>query len=117
MVGVLVGRRVLVGPGVCVTVRVGVMVGVNVGVVVGTGVLVGDGVTVGTGVLVMVCVAVGLRASPVMVNLPEVFQVVPTKMRTSYSPGCQSADDGLQPVYSYPPVPPSQAVTVEQMIF
>lgn len=117
MVGVLVGRRVLVGPGVDVIVRVGVMVRVNVGVIVGTGVLVGEGVTVGTGVLVRVCVAVGLMASPVMVNLPEVFQVVPTKMRTSYSPGCQSADDGLQPVYSYPPVPPSQAVTEEQMIF
>jgi len=117
MVGVLVGRRVLVGPGVEVIVRVGVMVRVKVGVIVGNGVLVGDGVTVGTGVLVRVCVDVGLMASPVIVNLPEVFQVVPTKIRTSYSPGCQSADDGLQPLYSYPPVPPSQAVTVEHMIF
>lgn len=108
--GVAVGRRVRVGSGVGVGAGVRVMVLVDVGVAVPAGVRVGSGVEVGgreglgfrvrvmvgvleavavgrgEGVAVMGEVAVMVGGSPSRMNLPEAFQLVPTKICTSYSP-------------------------------
>jgi hypothetical protein len=102
------GSGVGEGPKVGVSVRVGVAVRVGVGVRVGVEV----GEAVGIGVLVGVREGVGLGggvgASPSTVKRPEMFQVVPTKMRTSYSPGCHSHGWASQSEKPNPPVPPSQ---------
>lgn len=87
IVGVCDGRRVYVIVGVSVIVLVGVVVRVGTGVAVARG----DGVGVMLGVEVIVRVAVFVGAagggSPTIVNRPELFQVNPTNIWASYSPG------------------------------
>lgn len=95
-VGVRVGTMVAVGRGVLVRVGVRVMVGVRVGVMVGEAVGVKVGVALGRTV----------GAFPVTVNRPEIFQNVPLKIWTSYSPDSHAEGSGAQSVYPYPPVPP-----------
>ena len=70
VIGVAVGQRVLVG----------VMVGVGAGVLVkvGLGVMVIVGVR--EGVIVSVAEGTGVGGSPSTVNLPDTFQVFPTKI-------------------------------------
>src|SRR5574340_615336 len=76
---------------------------VRLGVSVELGVLVGDGVRLGLGVLL----GMGVGASPSTINRPTTFHSAPTKIWTSYSPGCQPPIGSEQSVYPNPPVVPS----------
>ncbi len=94
MVGVLVIVGVRDGLMVLVTVGVGVIVLVGIGVAVALGD--GVGVILRVGVMVRVAVRVGAGGggSPTIVNRPELFQVNPTKIWTSYSPDSHWPVDG-----------------------
>ena len=83
---------VALGVTVSVGVRVGVMLAVPVGGLVGVIVGVEVSVRVGTGV------KVGVDGSPAIVNLPDRYHTSPTKICTSYSPGCQAVETGKQSV-------------------
>jgi len=79
------------------------MVGEGVGLRVGEGVgegSVGDGpaVGLGMGVRVEVGVTVGVGGSPVMMKRPDIFQLAPVKICTSYSPGNQPPTGALHSV-------------------
>lgn len=72
--------------------RVGVCVGV------GRRVRVGVGVYVWVGVLVGVGEGTGVGGSPSTMKRPEIFQINPTNICTSYSPGDHTSALGSQSV-------------------
>ncbi len=104
------GNGVGEGPKVGVGVRVGVAVRVGVGVRVGVEVGEGDGVRVLVVVMDGVGLGGGVGASPSTRKRPEIFHVEPTKIRTSYSPGCHSQGWAFQSENPKPPDPPSHGL-------
>ena len=119
-VGMWVGEGVIgvmVGVGAWVFSGVGVGVGgrgvkVMVGWCVSEGrrVKVGARVPVPVGVKEGVALGTGVGGWPSTVKRPEVFQLNPIKICTSYSPTSQRQGSGFQSVYPTPPVPPSQGL-------
>jgi hypothetical protein len=115
---VAVGARVAEGVGgVFVGDGAKVLDGVELGVTrtgLGVAVWLGMRVSDGLGVGVLVRVGEGVRlgtavgGEPSTVKRPEVFQLLPTKTCTSYSPASHRYGSGFQSVYPIPPVPPSQ---------
>jgi len=77
---------------------------------VGVGVGEGVGISVLVGVREGVGLGGGVGASPSTRKVPEIFHTEPTKIRTSYSPGCHSQGSASQSVNPKPPEPPSHGL-------